>query len=258
MSPVSFENNIPMLLFRFFSCLILGFSVSSQTFSQERVALNRHFFEIEEKSEESSHFTRIENQLGTGERVIWIFDLNNRMVQQSKIGMDPEGNYQQEITERFDSLNNKISQTILNLENSKSVTAYFENGVKKAEVFRQDEYLFEIWRLENDTLYTSSYDEFKPSVDPESLNRFFAKNLTYPLSARRAGLSGIAIVAVLVSEEGNVKEIELANGVQIHKILGEEAVRVVKLFKGPYRPAIDLVGKPIEAWLYIPVRFKLG
>ncbi len=244
--------------FRYFCFLILGFSVSNHSFSQARVPLNRHLFEIEPTSGEKSHYTRVENQIGTGEKVIWIFDLKNQMVQQSKIGTNPEGNYQQEVTERFDSLNNRISQTVINLDNSKSITAYFENGIKTAEVFRQDENLFEIWKLENDTLYTSSYDEFKPSVDPESLNSFFAKNLTYPLTARRSGYQGTVMVAVLVTKDGNAKEIELANGFQIHEILGEEAVRVIKLFKGPYKPALDLTGNPIESWFYLPVRFKLS
>lgn len=247
-----------MVFFRYSGFLILWFLVISQTFSQERVPLNRHFFEIEPESGEKSYYTRVENELESGEKVIWIFDLKNQMVQQSKIGLNPDGNYQQEITERFDSLNNRISQTVMNLDNSKSITAYFENGIKTAEVFRQDENLFEIWKLENDTLYSSSHDEFKPSVDPESLNRFFAKNLNYPLTARRSGASGIAIIAVLVSEDGNVKEIELANRVQINQDLGEEAIRVIKLFKGPYKPALDLAGNPIESWFYLPIRFKLS
>lgn len=247
-----------MSIFRYFGFSFFLLFISSHAFSQERVSLNRHFYEIEPESGEKPHYTSLENLVGTGEKVLWVFDLKNRMVQQSKIGPSPDGNYQREIIEHFDTLNNKISQTVMNLDNSKSITAYYENGIKTAEVFRQDQNLFEIWKLENDTIYTSSHDEFKPSVDPENLNSFFAKKLTYPLIARRSGYQGTALVAVLVMKDGTVKEIELANSFHIHEILGEEALRVIKLFKGPYKPALDLAGNPVESWLYLPVRFKLS
>lgn len=247
-----------MLSFQYFSFLILCFFASNPSFSQERVNLNRHFFEIESSNEEKPHYTRIENKTPTDLTVVWIFDMKNQMVQQSKIGPNTEGTYNQEITERFDSLNNRISQTLMNLDNSRYLTAYYENGVKKAEVFQKEANNYEIWREDPEAAYTKAYDDFKPSVDPETLNRFFAKKLTYPLQARRAGAQGIAIVAVLVDECGTVKEVELANGAQLHPELGKEALRVIKLFEGPFTPALDLTGKPIEAWMYIPVRFKLS
>lgn len=241
-----------------FNLIFIFLLISIHCFSQKRVSLNRHFFEIDPKSNETPIYTRIENQSPTGETVVWIFDLENRMISQSKIGPHPEETFNQEITERFDSLTHRISQTITNLDNSKYLTAFYEMGVKKAEVFRKDENSFEIWRRNPDAAYSKEYDDFKPSFDPTILNSFFAKHLTYPLSARRSGSQGIAIVAVLISAEGKPIEFELANGIQIHSDLGSEALRVINRFPGPYRPALDLEGNPIEAWLYIPVRFKLG
>lgn len=247
-----------MMATRHFNLLVFFLLVAIPSFSQERVPLNRHFFEIESSSEEKLHFTLIENKSPNGEIVVWIFDKENRMIEQSKMGPNPEGTFNQEITERFDSLNNLISQTLMNLDNSRYLTVYYENGTKKAEVFQKEDNSYVIWRENPEAVYTKSYDEFKPSIDAEVLNGFFAKNLTYPLQARRAGAQGIAIVAVLVDAHGEVKEVELANAAQIHPELGKEALRVIKLIEGPFTPALDLKEKPIEAWLYVPVRFKLG
>jgi dihydroxyacetone kinase len=52
--------------------------------------------------------------------------------------------------------------------------------------------------------------------------------------------------------------IEVANPMDVAKSLAEEAVRVVKLYKGKFIAATDMEGKPIETWLPIPIRFKLG
>jgi hypothetical protein len=52
------------------------------------------------------------------------------------------------------------------------------------------------------------------------------------------------MVEVLISGEGKPKVFELANGIQIHRDLGSEAMRVINLFPGPYRPALDLESNP--------------
>lgn len=231
---------------------------SGLTFAQDRIPLNQHFYEVEDPKTEQVFFTRVENQTPAGDTVVWVFDLQNRMVSQSRISINPEGGFRQEINESFDSLGNRVSQSILNLENSKYITAYFENGVKKGEVFKVENERFEIWRHSPDSAFNNDFDDFKPSFNADDFNDFLAKNLTYPLTARRSGAQGIAMVAVLVAESGEVKAIELANGMQISPELGKEALRVIRLFKGPFTPALDLDGKPVEKWLYIPTRFKLS
>lgn len=231
---------------------------SSYMYAQDRIPLNKHFYQVENPKTDEVFFTRLENRTQAGDTVVWIFDLQNRMVSQSRISINPEGNFRQEVTEYFDSMYNRTSQTILNLENSKYITAYFENGMKKGEVFKEDINKYHIWRQNPDSSYLKEYDDFKPGFNPNDLNDFYAKNLTYPLAARRSGAQGTVIVAILISGSGEAKAIELANGIQLDPVLSEEALRVVRLFKGPYTPALDLKGKPIEKWLYIPVRFKLS
>jgi hypothetical protein len=57
-----------------FNLAFLFLLISIHCFSQERVLLNRHFFEIDPKSNETPIYNRIENQIPTGETVVWIFD----------------------------------------------------------------------------------------------------------------------------------------------------------------------------------------
>lgn len=239
-----------------FPALLMLLSLRSS--AQDRIPLNRHFYEVAEPVLEAQVYTRLVNNSSSGETVIWVFDLENRMVSHTKIGVNSEENFNQEFTETFDSAGNLLSKNLMNLDNSKYYTEYFEQGVKKAQVIFRGDNSYEIWRLNPESAYTLDHDDFKPSTDPNLLNQFLAKNLRYPKSARNSGAQGTVIVAVLVSEHGEVKEVELANGVQIHRDLGKEALRVIQEFKGPYQPALDLNGTPTEAWLYIPIRFKLS
>lgn len=240
--------------------LATTFSICISIQGQQRITskLNKHYFEIESKDSIHHKFSKVENVSTTGDTVTWIFDLQNRMVKQSKKGLNPAENFSQEIVETFDSTNQLISQSIINLDNSKYVTFYFRQGVKKAQVINHGANVFEIWRETPDSVYKSDYDEFKPGLDRNDWNGFLAKNLTYPSRARSLGATGTVILAILISKEGEPIEMEIANESRVNPHLSKEALRVVKLYKGPFIPAINIDGESIESWLYIPIRFKLS
>lgn len=63
---------------------------------------------------------------------------------------------------------------------------------------------------------------------------------------------------MLVTQEGVLKEIEIAKPVGIHKSLKIEAIRVAESYKGRFLPGRDLNGNPVESWFYVPIRFKLS
>lgn len=249
-----------MITKSFFVLLVSAFSICLSSQAQQRITtkLNKHFFEIEGADSSLHRFTKVENATNTGDTVTWIFDLQNRMVQQSKKGVNPAENFNQEITETFDSTNQLISQRILNLDNSKYVTFYYKQGIKKAQVINHGDNVFEIWRDSPDSIYMANYDEFKPSVEMSDWHGFLAKNLTYPSQARRAGATGTVILAILVSKNGEPIEIEIANESQVNPHLSKEALRVAKLYKGHFIPAVNIDGESEESWLYIPIRFKLS
>lgn len=240
--------------------LIIQFSFLSLVQGQNRTTtkLNRHFIEIEETDSTNHHFNKVEIDSPTGEKVTWIFDLQNRMVQQSKIGVHPTENFNQEIIETFNSTNQLTSQKIYNLDNRKYISFYYQNGVKKAQVIYHGNEVFEIWRNNPDSLYTSDYNDFGPGLDRKVWNSFLAKNLRYPSEARKVRAEGTVIIALLVSENGDIKDAEIANEEFVNSDLAEEALRVVKLFKGKFTPAKNIKGEPEEIWFNLPIRFQLG
>lgn len=244
----------------FFILLVSTFSICLSIHSQQRTTskLNKHFFEIEGADSILHKFSKVENVTNTGDTVTWIFDLQNRMVKQSKKGLNPAENFSQEIVETFDPTNQLISQSIINLDNSKYVTFYYKHGVKKAQVINHGDNVFEIWRESPDSVYKSDYDEFKPGLDRNDWNGFLANNLIYPSRARSMRATGTVILAILISNEGDPIEMEIANESKVNPHLSKEALRVVKLYKGPFIPAINIDGESVESWLYIPIRFKLS
>lgn len=75
----------------------------------------------------------------------------------------------------------------------------------------------------------------------------------YPEKARKAGFEGPVIVKALVDIDGSVikTEIIISSGV---KELNEEALKVAK--KAQFEPA-KRFGKPVKAWVSIPIKFIL-
>ncbi|MDX5337819.1 MAG: energy transducer TonB [Cyclobacteriaceae bacterium] len=234
------------------------------TFGQEKIRkqkvifLNQHFYEISGKNLEERAFQKKENTLKSGEKVYWIFDLENRMVEQRKVGYNPTEQFNQEIREEFDENNVLKSQTVKNLDNGRYMTIYLENGEKVGQVTFHGDQTYSLWRKGLDSEQMLNRDEFKPGLDQDQMMSLFAKNLNYPMSARMSRETGTVEIALLISETGELLQTEVANAYQINKKLAKEALRVVKLYQGPFYPALDSEGKPIQAWMYIPVRFRLG
>jgi len=245
---------------RFSTFLIILLLVANENLAQKRktTPLNRHFYQVDSKDQDQHVYTQISFETDSGQQVFWILDGQNRMVMQKKISQNQEGNFLQEISETFDSLNNLISQTIKNLDNSKYISFYYQEGKKIAEVTFEGIGQYTVWRENPEQIKTSERDDFKPGLEVNELNEIFSQNLRYPISARQKREEGTVMVALHISENGELLETEIANPEEVSKILKEEALRVFKLYKGPFYPALDIKGNPIQKWMYVPVRFRLG
>ena len=77
-------------------------------------------------------------------------------------------------------------------------------------------------------------------------------SIDYPSFAAKAGVEGRVFVQFVVDEEGNVLNPRIQRGV--HKLLNEEALRVVKEMK--FRPGKQR-GTPVKVQMTLPVTFKL-
>ena len=76
--------------------------------------------------------------------------------------------------------------------------------------------------------------------------------VTYPESAREAGVEGRVFVHFVVNEQGDVQDVVVTQGVSSD--LDEEAVRVMKEAK--FTPGMQ-DGKPVKVRMAIPITFKL-
>lgn len=248
------------ILYTFILCI----SVCSMAWSQKKDGrqnesyLNRHFYAIGNKDLEHRAYRKVTNELENGDQVFWIFDGKNQMVVQGKVEINQAGLFKQETREYLNEDGSIKNQTIKNLDNGRYATSFFENGQKKGQVIYLGDQSFTLWRESPESEKLKNRDDFKPSLDMERLQELFAQNLQYPISPRRLGQSGTVQIALLISETGELIEIEPANAYGMNKELVKEALRVIQLYEGPFFPALDLQGNPIEAWMYVPVRFKLG
>lgn len=90
--------------------------------------------------------------------------------------------------------------------------------------------------------------EKEPEIDYAALQ----KSVVYPDMAKRAGIEGTVLVAVLVGKDGRPMQVKIVDGV--NKVLDNEAQRAV--LAATFTPAIQNK-TPIAAWLRIPVVFRL-
>lgn len=247
---------------RFLFILTFWTTIVFSTWSQEKPGkvtyLNKHFYEISDKNLEERAYQRRENELKSGEKMSWIFDLENRLIEQRKIGFNATEQFNQEIREVFYENNSLRCQTVKNLDNGRYLSVYLEQGEKVGQVTFQGEKNYSVWRKNQDSEISLNRDDFKPGLDHDQMQEVFIKNLNFPLAARMARETGTVELALLISAQGELKQIEVANAYLIHKELTKEALRVMKLYQGPFYPALDANGNPKEEWMYLPVRFNLN
>ena len=76
-------------------------------------------------------------------------------------------------------------------------------------------------------------------------------NAVYPQLARQARVSGVVMIAALISREGNIASLQVKSG---HPLLVPAAVEAVKQWR--YQPTL-LNGDPVEVATEISVHFTL-
>ncbi|HEU4334234.1 MAG TPA: energy transducer TonB [Candidatus Eisenbacteria bacterium] len=91
----------------------------------------------------------------------------------------------------------------------------------------------------------------EPSVYEEPPEVRYAPEPEYPPIARGAGIEGRVVIEVLVSREGTVRAVREREG---NPILVEAASKALRTWR--FRPAL-WNGKPVAAWVAIPVVFRL-
>jgi TonB family protein len=248
-------------LFRLFF-IFLFLSFNNYSFAQDRKiqTLNQHFYPISEKDSTNLAYYSVLKLINENERVEKFYTKEMRLVKAIKIGFNEEGAFRQKVIEKYDELGKISSLTTINQDNNKYYAVYYKNEVLVGDVIFDGVGTFESKRADTNQPVFLDRNEFEPVpfTDKQLWQENLLKNLRYPVQARRLGQSGTVFLALLVDKDSNLVRIEIANPMDVAKSLADEAIRVASLYKGKFIAATDLEGNPVEAWLRIPVRFKLG
>lgn len=86
----------------------------------------------------------------------------------------------------------------------------------------------------------------------KAFDAFLTKNLVYPQKAVEKGITGIVYISFSVDKKGNVSDLRVLRG--IGGGCDEEAIRVIKLTSGKWKPGMQN-GKPVKVTMNIPVKF---
>ncbi len=86
------------------------------------------------------------------------------------------------------------------------------------------------------------------------LRKFIADNLRYP---DQNCVEGTIYVGFIIDVDGQVKNIEVKRGFRGLPAYNAEAIRLVKLTNGKWKPS-TIEGKPVETNYTVPIKFKLN
>ncbi|MFD2785253.1 energy transducer TonB [Hymenobacter rubripertinctus] len=87
---------------------------------------------------------------------------------------------------------------------------------------------------------------------PAALQKFLSKELHYPESALRQGLSGRVYVRFLITEAGHIQDAEVVKGLGAG--LDEEALRLVRIM--PWWTPARIGGQPVRLSYTLPITFR--
>jgi len=89
-----------------------------------------------------------------------------------------------------------------------------------------------------------------------ALMKFLSKNIKYPDYSMDNGLEGTVYISFVVNKEGSLEDIRPIREVSGAPDLTLEAIRVIKLTEGKWKPGMQN-GKLVKVNFNLPIKFKL-
>ncbi|WBL43750.1 energy transducer TonB [Algoriphagus halophytocola] len=240
--------------------LLFLISFTGQTLAQERniTFLNQHMFPTSDNSAYAYKSVCVES--ADGNSITRVFTLSNQLEKIIKVSFNEEGQFEEELTETYNAQGELISKKVKNLANGRYLIQYFDNGEFIGESVLTADRKYETSLPGVDKPILSDHDPLaaSPHVNQEEWTKHLVNNLRYPSQSRRLGEEGTVVLALLISTDGELHTLEVANPAGLSKHLSEEAIRVTRAYQGKYFAGKDPEGNLVESWLYIPIRFKLS
>jgi hypothetical protein len=251
-------------IFRVILTLILSLVFWNSSLAQREVLqLNEHFYELEFGGGRHT-YNKLVSYTSKGEKIEKVYTLENKPIRitNSFFKDSEEKQIHWKQIQDFDDQGNLIS-----IEITDATSEVVKTIVSDGEKIILELECKEVNSDCKGTFYpTSTTDSIlvesnilKPDLGGvEVWNKHLMKNLKYPLSARKSGEQGTVWCGLEIDEEGLLIEVLPMNSGEVHQDLVKEVERVIRLYKGDIKPAMDFQGNKKRAWMYLPVRFKLG
>jgi len=249
-----------MKIFHIAAIFIFSFSLVFSSTAQELIYLNKFKKPIYDTKKYEPQFYLIQENGGERTLVEKVFTMEKIIVEENIFSKDSLGNIIRALKKGFteEGILEYIEQENINSA-VKVRTEYFESGNIKSLTKTRNKEVFE------ETQYDEAGNQVPPTIfeSPmawnglEGWNGFLAKNLIYPIDARRSGFEGTVYIHFIVDEEGNIEEAEVINPEEVHELLSREALRVVTKYPYKWTPGTK-DGEPVRMSMRVPIRFKLG
>ncbi|MGY6521708.1 MAG: energy transducer TonB [Mongoliitalea sp.] len=233
------------------SIAFLFFTFHAIAQEREIIPLNEHFYPLTLGFGEHT-YNDVKTMSSEGEILEKIYTLDHRLVQNRKTTLGDNG------VERIQVSKYGTDGDLISIEITE-----FEEGLTYTQVHNGSRVVLELACAGNfcEGEFNGSFVDrnvFKPSFrSVDSWERFIQSELTYPVVARRVGAQGIVLLGLKISSNGTLLEKVVMNPNEVHKSLAKEALRIIDLYEDGFIYAVDLQDYPIDAWLYLPVRFVL-
>ncbi len=107
---------------------------------------------------------------------------------------------------------------------------------------------------EEEKIYTLVEQNAEYNGGTAALLKFISSTIVYPEYAKDNEIQGRVFLQFIVRTDGSLTDIKVARSVSGGKMLDDEAIRVVKLTSGKWKPARQN-GKPVSCNMTLPVVF---
>jgi hypothetical protein len=223
---------------------------------QQVIRLNRHYYEIAPDDSVHHTFNKLISYTPDSTQIQRIFSLNNkinRIIRTAK----PKEEFQEQITEHYDPMGNIQWKKTLNLVNGKFLTTYFFDQQQVGQVLYEGGNNYLIIRSGEEEPMMTYENDFEPFLinSKEEWRNYLSNHLGIKPSEMPANNQKI-IVALYVTESGEVSEVEWANPLDAEKKYADRFLELVKNWDWKFLPAKNAFGIPEGKWITIP--FNLG
>lgn len=245
-------------LFVCFLCMAtIGISRDLKGQDFEITSLNQHFFKTASLDDPATVYSQLQSVNEDGSTFTQISDAQNRVIKTIQTAISSKTGAVEEVVKVFDQNGQLILRSEENKQNHEKRYFYYRDGIQVAHVAHLGNDDFEIWRKSGANRYSSSKNDFEPSLFPNDKDwkKFVLKEKRFLQEAQSKGIEGTVILAFLIDQFGQRIKTEVANLNDLPPILTSEALRIGEKFVGNYTPAINYNGETVEAWLYLPIAF---